>query len=80
LKRRLECRQTCNGLRIALGISEKHSEPPHLPALLSMRRRPSSHGFAEQRDELASLHSVHHSPWSRLSLISGRFATKIPLR
>src|SRR5438132_13586632 len=48
-------------LRIALGNLKEHTDPPHPLPLLRARRERPCHRAAEQRDELASLHSITSS-------------------
>src|SRR5262249_29670132 len=56
--------------RIGLGIIHQHTDPPHPVGLLCSRReRPSRGSAAEQRDELAALHSITSS--ARASRVGG---------
>jgi hypothetical protein len=56
----LERRQPPNELRVALGPAKQHADPAHSPTLLGGGgKRPSGGRAAEQRDELAPLHSLH---------------------
>ena len=58
-KRRPECREPLDDLRVALGPAEQHADPAHLRALLSVRsQRPSCRRRTEQLDKFAPFHSV----------------------
>src|SRR5215469_15266195 len=57
-----ECREASLGLRIVLGERHEHADAPHSLALLRARReRPRDRPAAEERDELATLHSITSS-------------------
>src|SRR5262249_24239445 len=56
------------GLWVLLSVTDKHSEPPRL--LRPRPERPRRHRAAEERDELAPLHSITSS--ARASRVSGR--------
>src|SRR5262249_33660631 len=58
------CERRASGLpqRILRGRVHQHTDPPHALGLLRTRReRPSSRRAAEERDELAALHSITSS-------------------
>src|SRR5215471_18070642 len=57
LQRLAERRNARLCLRIALGKAHQHADPPHPLALLRARRERPRSRRAEQRDELAPLHS-----------------------
>ncbi len=53
-----ECREACLHFRIVLGIGHQHADAPHPLGLLRARRERPRRRAAEQRDELAPLHSI----------------------
>src|SRR5262245_51494550 len=56
----LECRKSCFQTWIILSEPHQHPDAPHRRLLRASRERPRSHA-AEQRDELASFHSITSS-------------------
>src|SRR5262249_47501124 len=64
-----ECREASLALRIVCRQAHEHADAPHaLPLLRARRGRPSCSRAAEERDELAPLHSITSSASaSRLS-------------
>src|SRR6516165_4552985 len=56
-----ECREAGPYFRIVLGKAHQHADPPHSVGLLRARRERPHRRAAEQRDELAALHSITSS-------------------
>ena len=70
LKSLPERRDAGLSFRVALGEGHQHADAPHAIGLLRARReRPRSRRAAEQRDELAALHSITSS--ARASSVGG---------
>jgi hypothetical protein len=65
-----ECRNAGLPFHIVRGYIREHADAPHALALLRARReRPRRRCAAEQRDELASFHSITSS--ARASRVAG---------
>src|SRR5262249_2844477 len=56
-----ECREAGLTFRVVLGEAHQHANPPHSVALLRARRKRPCRRAAEQRHELAPLHSITSS-------------------
>src|SRR5262249_978470 len=69
-----ERRDPCLCFLIALGIGHQHADAPHTVPLLRPRRERPCGWAAEQRDELAALHSITSS--ARASSVGG---TSMPI-
>src|SRR5262249_17024105 len=64
-----ECGEASLCFRIVLGEAHQHCDPPHAVGLLCARRERPRCRAADQRDELASLHSITSS--ARASTVEG---------
>jgi hypothetical protein len=67
-------------LRIVCGRVHEHANAPHPSWLLRARRQRPRGSAAEQRDELATPHSITSSAWDEAGRHFGRAAEQVQTR